>query len=403
MFGVSGTNGGARGWAASPAAPQMHGMLLSDDRGFNKKAAARWAAAEQRLSQLSALLGAAIFLLSWRYLSHFTETTGQVLGGILMASGAVGYMGGRRRSANLTNAQLIACLVGTLLAFSFVSEVARDTQVDCALAELYSQGKATQLAVAGVAQQEALQAIFLRLNEMEDSLTLVQTGAAKQVELRQAQAALKDTDVTYIRNKVELVKAHAQQLLDSVLSNPNVTVTHIQKLSEEDKALLRRRMETADAVLDKLAKHESAEAPLTFEGYQQLLAMLTDADTVADAHPELQAAKAELPHFKAALERSSADAYHQLQVGDAPKQLAAIQAKREAQRKRFEQQFQQTLRKAEAKGQDYVSDLPEYCVKETHGETVMVTAGLAAVLTNVATAYVALSVSLRLPIGPKAA
>ena len=26
--------------------------------------------------------------------------------------------------------------------------------------------------------------------------------------------------------------------------------------------------------------------------------MLTDADTVADAHPELQAAKAELPHFK---------------------------------------------------------------------------------------------------------
>ena len=50
------------------------------------------------------------------------------------------------------------------------------------------------------------------------------------------------------------------------LSSPAPAVTHIQKLSEEDKALLRRRMETADAVLDKLAKHESAEAPLTFEG-----------------------------------------------------------------------------------------------------------------------------------------
>ena len=100
-------------------------------------------------------IGLLVFLLSWRFLYHFTETTGQVcafqvtrhsqshyfahwfqpnfsllprpflqiLGGVLMLSGAVGWVGGQRRSANIVNLQLVASLVGILLAFSFVSEV----------------------------------------------------------------------------------------------------------------------------------------------------------------------------------------------------------------------------------------------------------------------------------------
>lgn len=41
-------------------------------------AAAKWAAAEQRISAASMAIGLIVFLLSWRYLYHFTETTGQV-------------------------------------------------------------------------------------------------------------------------------------------------------------------------------------------------------------------------------------------------------------------------------------------------------------------------------------
>ena len=50
----------------------------------------------------------------------------------------------------------------------------RDTQIDCALAELYHRGKNTERSVAAVQQAEALQSVFMRLNEMEDHLTLVQ-------------------------------------------------------------------------------------------------------------------------------------------------------------------------------------------------------------------------------------
>ena len=127
-------------------------------------------------------------------------------------------------------------------------QVVRDTQIDCALAELYHRGKNTERSLAAVQQAEALQSVFMRLNEMEDHLTLVQQvrgrgrgcccccreegggggegrpgrrgehrltrarlpaclptrvlrlqGAAKHVELRQDQHTLKNNDLNYIR------------------------------------------------------------------------------------------------------------------------------------------------------------------------------------------------------------
>ena len=53
-------------------------------------------------------------------------------------------------------------------------QVKRDTQIDCALAELYQQGKATAKLAASVRQSDTMQAVFSRLNEMEDMLTLAQ-------------------------------------------------------------------------------------------------------------------------------------------------------------------------------------------------------------------------------------
>ena len=85
--------------------------------------AAKWAAAERRLSLAAVALGLAVFLLSWRYLYQFTEMGGMALGGVLVVSGAAGYVGGRRRSANIVNLQLVASLIGILLAFNMISEV----------------------------------------------------------------------------------------------------------------------------------------------------------------------------------------------------------------------------------------------------------------------------------------
>ena len=53
--------------------------------------------------------------------------------------------------------------------------------------------------------------------------------------------------------QVEMVRAHAQEVADSVLKNPNVTTEGIATMSEEDKAFLRGRLDLADKVLDRIS------------------------------------------------------------------------------------------------------------------------------------------------------
>ena len=122
-------------------------------RACSPAAAARWAAAEQRLSQLSALLGAAIFLLSWRYLSHFTETTGQVR---TAGDGCRQWLGAGQQQLR----------TGTC---------------------------------RGCAGSLQPRPATLRARVSPLAYALRTAPPPPQVELRQAQAALKDTDVTYIR------------------------------------------------------------------------------------------------------------------------------------------------------------------------------------------------------------
>jgi hypothetical protein len=103
---------------------------------------------------------------------------------------------------------------------------------------------------------------------------------------------------------MDMVKRHAEELLSSVLNNPNVTAETIgvsrqggrrrqwraravqgppphaagwvlawvtapalQNLTEEDKAVLRKRMDVADKVIARIEKHhQNEEGQITFEG-----------------------------------------------------------------------------------------------------------------------------------------
>lgn len=275
--------------------------------------------------------------------------------------------------------------------------------MDCALAELYHRGKATERAVDAARQAETMHAVFNRLNELEDTLSSVQAGAASQVELRREQQALRFTDLNYVRAKVDMVRRHAEEVLASVLKNDSVNADSIARMSDEDKAALRRRLDTADRVMERIARAHAADnaaAELTFEEYAEVLAALTDAGVVPDkaAHPELQQALRELPNMQAALTRQKADAYHTLMVGAAGAEVARGQEARRARRDAWAGQFQAQLAGQQAGGRDYVADLPEHCVKETTGELVVVVSGAAMIALQLAAAYIALSLSVRLPL-----
>jgi hypothetical protein len=345
------------------------------------------------------VVGLLVLILSLKYLYQFTETTGLFLGGLLIASGALGYAGGARKSSNLINLQLVASIIGVMLAFQFVGEVVRDAQVDCALAELYQRGKATERAVDEARQNEVMHAVFSRLNELEDSLSEAQSGASHHAELRREQQALRNTDLNYIRAKVDMVKRHAEEVLASVLKNEAINADTVAVMSEEEKASLRRRLDTADKVIERVSKAHGGEGDLTYEEYREVLAALTDAATVPDkaAHPELQQALKELPNMQAALQRKKADTYETLLVGAPGARVQRLQEQRRVRRDAWSEQFESQLKKQQARGGDYVADLPEHCVKETKGEKVVVVAGILMIALQLAVAYISLSLSFRLP------
>ncbi|GAB4817847.1 hypothetical protein N2152v2_004893 [Parachlorella kessleri] len=370
-----------------------------------RKGSAKWASAVEKLSILEVVVGALLLLLSMRYLYQFTSFTGQFLGALMVFAGLVGYLGGHIKNANIVNLQLIVSIIGILLAFQFIGEVKRDTQIDCALAELYQQGKAIAKLAASVRQSDTMQAVFSRLNEMEDMLTLAQHSAVKQVELKQEQEKLRYTDLNYIQAKVEMIQRHAEEVLNSVLNNPNITAETIVVMTEENKDKLRKRLDIADKVLERVRKHHQSGNPdeeISYQEYEQILHALTDPEHVTDkaSHPELQSAKSELANMRAAMDRAKADQYESLQVGETHQHLRQIDEYRQKRREEFTQEFERHLQQMQAAhaGSDYLADLPEHCVRETTGEKVMVLLGVAMVLLQLLAAYMALSLSFRLPV-----
>lgn len=142
---------------------------------------------------------------------------------------------------------------------------------------------------------------------------------------------------------------------------------------------------------------------ITFEEYNELLSALTDASVFADKHGDgdLVQARAELPNMAGALKRRRDDEYHHLLPGSAHKDLERINARRARSRAEWERQLTQILdaqAQAGAGGADMGTQLAEHCVRESRGHAITMAAGLLAVAVQLASAYVALSLSMRLPL-----
>lgn len=348
-------------------------------------------------------IGVLILGLSWAYFYEFTAATGMLLGGAMLAAGGVGWAGGRARSANLTNAHLLACLLALLLSFNFIGQVVREVHVDCGLAQLFMQARSLDGRVAALQADEAMHTVYSRLNEMEDMLSLVQEGTLKRLELKGEQDKLRHVDSQYVAAKLELIRSHAQAAIDGIVSNPNLNETVVRGLSAEDKAFLKARLDAADAALETVRRHHTADGgAITAEEYGSILNALTDGFAFADktADPELAKAKEELPHMAAALGRQLEDSYHTLLPGSAHRDLERIDSQRARRRTEWERRLTQVL-EAQAvsrAGGDAGAALAEHCVRESRGHGITLAAGMAAVLTQLVSAYVALSLGMRLPV-----
>ena len=382
------------------ASPTRGNLMGSDGAGYGdiRKGVKLWSGMDRTISLLQMAGGAFTVLLSLRYAYRFTETTGVALGALLIGAGFVGLVGAGKKSGNWINVQVVASIVGTLLAFQFLGEVSRDAQVDCALAELYHKSKASERAIQDSQGYEAMQKVFVALSDMQESIDAVKDDAVNVMELRKEQNNLKFTDINYIRAKVSMVKKHAEDVLGSVLNNDDVSPESISKMPENDKVLLRRRLDLADSVLEKItAAHEAGSQDLTIEEYREVLLALTDASVVPElaANAELRQAMAELPNMEAALDRKRKNDYTNLMVGAAGQQVKRAERKQMDRSKKFEDQFASHLQRAASKGADFIADLPEHCMRETKGESLVMMNGWAMIGVSLAAVYISLGLSLR--------
>ncbi len=156
----------------------------------------------------------------------------------------------------------------------------------------------------------------------------------------------------------------------------------------------------ADSVLEKITKaHEEGNQDLSIEEYREILLVLTDSSVVPEKaqNPELRQAMAELPNMEAALDRKRSNAYGALMVGSAGQQVKRAEMKQMERSKRFENQFSKYLHQSASRGMDFVADLPEHCVRETAGESMIMFSGFAMMMLQFAAVYVSLSFTVRLP------
>ena len=52
----------------------------------------------------------------------------------------------------------------------------------------------------------------------------------------------------YVQSKLEMLKDHAEHMLDKVLTNPNVTAEKLVQMPESERKMLKERVDTADKV-----------------------------------------------------------------------------------------------------------------------------------------------------------
>lgn len=376
-------------WLRTPSHPFTH-----------SPAQQRWASAGQVIAACQAVAGITIFFLSWAFFYEFTEATGLLLGACMVAAGAVGWAGGRARSGNLANLHVLATLLALLLSFNFIGQVVREVHVDCGLAELYLKNKALETRISELRHTEAMHSVYARMSELEDMLEMAQRGAVKSIELKAEQDKLRHLDASYIASRLAMLRAHAQEAMDGILQNPALNATVVNGLSQADKDYLRKRLDAADKVIERVRQHHEEDGKgISLEEYQELLGVLTDATVFSDKreHPDLVAATSELPNMGAAMRRQQEDRYQDYLPGSAHHEIQSIERQRTQRRLAWEERVR-TLMSAQGVGLDAGTELAKHCVKEARGHSVTLFFGLVAIALQLCSAYTSLCLGMRLSV-----
>eukprot|EP01023_Acetabularia_acetabulum_P015429 TRINITY_DN17479_c0_g1_i8.p1 TRINITY_DN17479_c0_g1~~TRINITY_DN17479_c0_g1_i8.p1 ORF type:complete len:277 (+),score=45.11 TRINITY_DN17479_c0_g1_i8:92-832(+) len=243
---------------------------------------------------------------------------------------------------------------------------------------------------------------------MEDLITVSHESSIAAMQLRQQQQGMRTNDIDYIRSKLEMMKGHAQKIMDDLINNPKVTQEWADKLSEQEQEILHKRIEAAENVINKVEALQDPNHKITLEEYHTLLKALTETFNLGldidsdDRDPaELLQALNEMDTAKQSYERLAADKYHDIKVpGEATEFLDRRQKQLEDRRKKWQDRFLEVMQKNQKvhdQQGDALADMPEHCLMEESAKNILAWSALFIVLLQLSSGICVLTLLFSLP------
>lgn len=334
-----------------------------------------------------------------------------------MGVGSIGLYGSMKSNREALNLHLLGVLLAMMMAFNFIGQVVREMDVDCALAEMYVRGLATEELIKKQHESEIFNSLYTRLNEMEDMMHNVEVGAFKRLEHQKEQENLKTIDTDYIMAKMTMLHDHAEELSKRIANHENITnPDSFGKWTLEEQEEVHRILVVCDKVIRKMRgldehgnqAHENVE--VSYEEYEEMLSELAvlfghskagQLNFKGDAS-QLQQSLTELDNMRAAMDRTQKDHYHMLSVGEAGKDVETLNQNAEIMAQRRQEwisEFTNQLAKhKQSNSMDMdLASLPQHCVVESNGRMVMTFAGLTTLISQVVSGYCVLSTLFKIP------
>lgn len=355
--------------------------------------------------------GVVVCTLSALHLFESTLYLGVIVGALLFLVGAVGLAGTMLSHRDLLNFHLVGAILGIILSFQFVGLLWRQVDVDCSLAELFVKTNVLEDLNREFAHESVFNSVYKRMNEMEEMLDTMHYGLGKTVDILRSKqdGGQLDSENHFLKTKLEVIKFHANKIMQDIIDHPNITHESVENWPEEHRTLVEQKFNSAEKLLFKIQEHEkdSKQNPIRVEDYEEMLKTLSQAVQIPSLPgkewehdmTEIHQLHQDLPYTKDVIKKLT-ESIDQLDKLSAEHYTAAdnSRAKMDQYRTEFVNLLEETRKGKHDHHADMLQMMPEHCVEESKAVSYMGFVGVVVALFQLTTIYSTLCVSFRIPI-----
>lgn len=352
-------------------------------------------------------------LLSYLYLFGYMLLTGLMVGGVLAGAGAVGILGNVRKNRDLMNFHVVGAILGLVLCSNFCGQVWREVSVDCALSDLFIRTERLDELGKTLAMHDMFDLVNHRMNEVEEMLEVVNYGVHSTISILQDNP---DEDRMaqerrFLRHRLDIMRQHAESVIDEIENNPNATHAKQEKWSEEDRENLKKKLHTAEHILERIAKHDDEDEKHEFtpEDYEHLLNALINLINMPTVPGKIEKEvddknlidlANEMDETKSVIGRLQKDVD---ELDGLKKQTAELTESSRRRREEAINDFKNLLKESrDESNRDLATHsleyMPEHCVEESQMIPYLGILGLSVASMQLVTVYISLCMSFRIPI-----